>query len=136
MARKKTRGRCLYVFIDSVSLSHSAFYSLWAVVVFPTIVGFPRYILCFNIAYCFLHSVLVHTSKVRLWPNELGDLFRRINRSPSVPLDGDSPQKVWTGKEVSYRHLKVFGCLTYVHVAKDRRGKLDPKTRPCIFLRR
>ena len=35
---------------------------------------------------------------------------------------------------VSYRHLKVFGCLAYVHVAKDRRGKLDPKTRPCIFL--
>ena len=29
---------------------------------------------------------------------------------------------VWTGKEVSYRHLKVFGCLACVHVAKDRRG--------------
>ena len=57
-----------------------------------------------------------------------------INRSPSVPLDGDTSQKVWSGKEVSYWHLKVFGCLAYVHVAKDRRGKLDPKTRPCIFL--
>ena len=35
---------------------------------------------------------------------------------------------------MSYRHLKVFGCVAYVHVAKDQRGKLDPKTRPCIFL--
>ena len=35
---------------------------------------------------------------------------------------------------MSYRHLKVFGCLLYVHVAKDQRGKLDPKSRPCIFL--
>ena len=35
---------------------------------------------------------------------------------------------------MSYQHLKVFECLAYVHVAKERRGKLDPKTRPCIFL--
>ena len=35
---------------------------------------------------------------------------------------------------MSYRHLKVFGCLAYVCVAKDQRGKLDPKTRPYIFL--
>ena len=27
----------------------------------------------------------------------------------------------------------MFGCLAYVHVAKEKRGKLDPKTRPCIF---
>ena len=39
-----------------------------------------------------------------------------------------------TGKDVSYRHLKVFGCLAYVHVAKDKRGKLDSKTHLCIFL--
>ena len=45
-----------------------------------------------------------------------------------MPLDGDTPQKVWTGKEVTYGHLKVFGVLAYVHVAKDRKGKLDPKT--------
>ena len=57
-----------------------------------------------------------------------------INRSRSTPLDGDVPQRVWTGKDVSYRHLKVFDCLSYIHVAKDKRGKLDPKTRPCIFL--
>ena len=58
-----------------------------------------------------------------------------INRSPSVPLEGDIPQKVWTCKDVSYRHLKVFCCLAYVHIAKDRRGKIDSKSRPCIFLR-
>ena len=49
-------------------------------------------------------------------------------------MGGDTLQKVWTGKEVSYRHLKVFGCLAHIHVAKDQRGKLDPKSRPCIFL--
>ena len=51
-----------------------------------------------------------------------------INISPSTSLEGDSPHKVWTGKDVSYQHLKVFGCLAYVHVAKDKRAKLDPKS--------
>ena len=35
---------------------------------------------------------------------------------------------------VSYRYRKVFGCLSYVHVAKDTCKKLDPESRPCIFL--
>ena len=57
-----------------------------------------------------------------------------ITRSPSVPLDGDIPQRVWTGKDVSYQHMMVFDCLSYMHVAKELRRKLDLKTRPCIFL--
>ena len=57
-----------------------------------------------------------------------------INRSPSVPLEGDIRQRVWTGKDISYDHLKVFSCLAYVHIVNDRRGKLDPKNMPCIFL--
>ena len=28
----------------------------------------------------------------------------------------------------------MFDCLAYVHVVKDKQGKLDPKTWPCIFL--
>ena len=79
--------------------------------------------------------VLAHTKLSKtFWAEALMTAVYVINRSPSVPLEGDSPQKIWTGKEVSYRHLKVFGCLAYVHVAKDWRAKLDPKTRPCIFL--
>ena len=42
------------------------------------------------------------------------------------------PQKVWSGKDVSYDHLKVFGCRTFVHVPKDERSKLDPKTE-CVL---
>ena len=57
-----------------------------------------------------------------------------INRSPSPTLDWDIPQRVWTDKEASYRHLRVYGCLAYVHIRKDQRGKLDPTTWPCILL--
>ena len=56
-----------------------------------------------------------------------------INISPSIPLDGDIPQRVWTGKDVFYQYLRVFSCLAYVHVAKNKRRKPYPKTRPSIF---
>ena len=57
-----------------------------------------------------------------------------INRSPSVPLKGDVPQRVWTGNYISYQHLRLFGCLMYMRVAKDQRSKLQSKSKPCIFM--
>ena len=57
-----------------------------------------------------------------------------INRSPSAPLDFDIPERVWTGNDVSYSHLKVFGCKAFLHVPREQRSKLDDKTIPCIFV--
>lgn len=57
-----------------------------------------------------------------------------INLSPSAPLNGDVPNRFWTCKDVSYNHLKVFGCKAFVHVPKDERSKLDSKSKECIFL--
>ncbi|KZV39824.1 hypothetical protein F511_27827 [Dorcoceras hygrometricum] len=57
-----------------------------------------------------------------------------INRSPSVPLNFEVPEKLWSGKDPSYSHLRVFGCLAYAHVSKELRQKLDARTTPCIFV--
>ena len=57
-----------------------------------------------------------------------------INLSSSAPLNGDVSEKVWTGKEVSYKHLKVFGCWSSVQILKDERSKLDDKAKHCIFV--
>ena len=57
-----------------------------------------------------------------------------INLSPSVPLQGDVPKRVWRGKDISYNHLRVFGCKAFVHIPKDERSKLDNKAKACIFL--
>ena len=79
--------------------------------------------------------ILAHAKlRKNYWVEALKTVINVINRSPSVPLEGDIPQRLCTRKDVSYQHLRVFGCLSYVHIAKDRRGKLDPKSRPCIFL--
>ena len=57
-----------------------------------------------------------------------------INLSPLAPLDSNIPERVWTGKDVSYKHLRVFGYRAYVHIPKDKRSKLDDKAKECIFL--
>ena len=57
-----------------------------------------------------------------------------INLSPSASLDGDVPERVWTGKDISCKHLRVFGCRVYIHIPKDERSEFDDKAKECVFL--
>ena len=57
-----------------------------------------------------------------------------INRGPSVPLEFRIPEEVWSGKEVNRSYLKVFWCVSYVHIDSDARSKLDAKSRKCFFI--
>ena len=57
-----------------------------------------------------------------------------VNRSASIPLEFYIPQKVWTGKEISYNYLKVFKCKAFIHVPNELITKLDDKAIPCIFI--
>jgi hypothetical protein len=41
---------------------------------------------------------------------------------------------VWTEKVVSFEHLRMFGCMKFVHVPRDKRSNLDSKAKQCIFL--
>ena len=64
----------------------------------------------------------------------MGTACYLVNISPSSALDDNTPQEVWTGKEPSLTHLKVFGCDAYVQVPKENRSKLDKKVEKCIFI--
>jgi len=68
------------------------------------------------------------------WGEAMKTAVDLINLSPSVPLNCDFPQRVWTGKDVYFEHLRVFGCRAFVHVPRDERPKLDSKAKQCIFL--
>ena len=57
-----------------------------------------------------------------------------INRGPSSRLDFEVPEEKWLGKNISYDHLRVFGCEAFVHVPKEKRTKLDMKSKKCIFI--
>ena len=68
------------------------------------------------------------------WAEAVMTVVHLINRAPSVPLGFKVPEEVWTGSPPLYGHLCVFGCEAYVHVPKEKRSKLDPKSKKCIFL--
>ena len=41
---------------------------------------------------------------------------------------------MYTGKKPEVSHLKIFGCLVYVHIPKEKRTKLDPSGKKGIFV--
>jgi hypothetical protein len=57
-----------------------------------------------------------------------------VSMSPSLALVDKNPHQVWSGKNPSVSHLKVFGCDAFVHVPKEKRSKLDNKAVECIFI--
>jgi hypothetical protein len=68
------------------------------------------------------------------WSEALMTALYLINLSPSYPLQGDVPNRVWYNKDISYDHHKIFGCKAYVHIPQDERSKHVAKTRQCIFI--
>ena len=77
-----------------------------------------------------LHSGLPQT----FWADAVHTAVYLINRGPSVPLEFRLPEEVWKGKEVQLSHLKVFGCVSYVHIDSDARNMLDAKSKKCFFI--
>ncbi|KAL0365526.1 UNVERIFIED_CONTAM: Retrovirus-related Pol polyprotein from transposon TNT 1-94 [Sesamum angustifolium] len=65
------------------------------------------------------------------WGETLVTAAFLINRSPSVPLNGQIPESVWTGNAVDISSLRVFGCSAFVHQSVD---KLAPRSQKCVFI--
>ena len=59
-----------------------------------------------------LHARLPKT----FWADAVSTATYLINRGPSVPMEFRLPEEVWSGKEVKFSHLKVFYCVSYVHI--------------------
>ena len=57
-----------------------------------------------------------------------------MNRTPTTAIHGMTPEEKFTGKKPDLSHLKVFGCLAYVHIPDELRSKLDPKAEKCMFI--
>ena len=57
-----------------------------------------------------------------------------INCGPLVFLKHSLLEEVRSGKEVNLNHLKVFGCVSYVHIESNDYSKLDAKARKYFFI--
>jgi hypothetical protein len=69
-----------------------------------------------------------------LWAKEVETVRYLVNMSPSSTLVDMNLNEIWSGKNLSVAHLKVFGCDAFVHVPKEKRSKLEKKEVKCIYI--
>ena len=53
---------------------------------------------------------------------------------PTSAVQGATSYELWNGKKPSVGHLRVWGCVAYVHIQRDKRSKLDLHMEKCIFI--
>lgn len=68
------------------------------------------------------------------WGEAVATTVYILNRSPTKAVQNITPKEAWSGHKPSVAHLRVFGCLAYVHVPVQKRKKLDAKSQLCIFV--
>lgn len=70
----------------------------------------------------------------KFWAEAYSTATYVYNSTTPIPPEGKTPMELWTGRKPSVSHMRVFGCLAYYYIPKQKRKKLDPKARPGIFL--
>ena len=69
-----------------------------------------------------------------LWAEVVGNVVYVQNRRHHAILDQKNPEEVFTGEKLDVGHLRIFGCIVYVHVPKEKRTKMDPSRKKGIFV--
>ena len=44
------------------------------------------------------------------------------------------PEEAFIGEKLEVRHLKIFGCLVYIHVPKEKRTKMELSLKKGTFV--
>lgn len=56
------------------------------------------------------------------------------NQSPHRILETMTPEEAFTDVKPEVIHLRIFGCVVYIHVSKDKRYKLELSRKKGIFV--
>ena len=68
------------------------------------------------------------------WAEAVNTANYILNRCITSGVHEVTPEECFYGRKPSLEHLKVFGCLAYVHVPTEVRSKLDPKVEKCVLV--
>lgn len=71
---------------------------------------------------------------VAYWAEAVATACHIKNISPTRSIGNKIPKKEFMGESISYNHLRIFGCLSYVHTPKEKRKKFDAVSKPCVFV--
>ena len=70
----------------------------------------------------------------KFWAEAVYTAVYLQNRLPTKAIHKRIPLKAWSGHRPSVSHLKIFGCICYIHVPSEKRHKLEDKADKGIFL--
>ena len=80
-------------------------------------------------------SMLCHAKlPLEFWAEACSTAAYLHNRSPTTALKEKTPFESLFGRIPDISHLKVFGCVSYVHIPDNQRRKLDAKAHKAIFV--
>ncbi|MCO5550300.1 hypothetical protein L7F22_003783 [Adiantum nelumboides] len=80
-------------------------------------------------------TMLAHASLPRsYWAEACNTAVYIQNRSPTHALQDMTPFQAYYGRKPTVSHFRVFGCSAFVHIPKEKRQKLDFKSRKLLFL--
>ena len=61
-----------------------------------------------------------------LWADATNTPIYVQNKSPYRVFRNKTLEEAFTGVKLDVSHLRIFGCLMYIHVPKEKRSKLEP----------
>ena len=71
----------------------------------------------------------------QFWFHCLMSVIHVVNRCPTSALSGKTPHEAWYNKKPDVSHIRVWGCLAYVHIQKDKRKQtFGPHMEKCVFV--
>jgi transposase InsO family protein len=68
------------------------------------------------------------------WAEVVATVVYIMNQTPTITVHGMTHEEKFTGEKPDASHLRMFGCIAYVHVPDEKKSKLDPKAEKCIFI--
>jgi hypothetical protein len=68
------------------------------------------------------------------WAEAISTANYLRNRCPSRSINGQTPHKLWTGKDFSVKHFQIFGTKGYRLDKTPNKGKFYSRSKKCIFV--
>ncbi|KAL4340682.1 hypothetical protein GQ457_08G019310 [Hibiscus cannabinus] len=84
-----------------------------------------------NMARCLLFEKKIPKG---FWAEDVNTSVYLLNRLPTKALEGKTPFEAWFDATPSIGHLRVFGCVCYMHVPEVKRDKLDGRATVGVFM--
>jgi len=69
-----------------------------------------------------------------LWEKDASTVFYIQNRIHHSIMGKETLEEAFIGEKLDVGHLRIFGCLFYIHVPKYKRMKMEPSSKKGIFM--